>query len=123
MLLLSKQSLTANIIDLACAMFSCSVMSNSLQPHSSSVHGILQAMILEWVAMPCSIFPTQGSNPGLLHCRRILHHLSHQGRILYSLVAIKEFSESFKPHCHFETYSQCPQSAQAASTKYHELGT
>ena len=26
------------------------------------------------------IFPTQGSNPGLLHCRQILYHLSHQGR-------------------------------------------
>ena len=25
------------------------------------------------------IFPTQGSNPGLLHCRRVLYHLSHQG--------------------------------------------
>ena len=24
------------------------------------------------------IFPTQGWNPGLLHCRRILYHLSHQ---------------------------------------------
>ena len=24
------------------------------------------------------IFPTQGSNPGLLHCRQILHQLSHQ---------------------------------------------
>ena len=24
------------------------------------------------------IFPTQGSNPGLLHCRWILYHLSHQ---------------------------------------------
>ena len=23
------------------------------------------------------IFPTQGSNPGLLHCRWILYHLSH----------------------------------------------
>ena len=31
--------------------------------------------------MPSSrgIFPTQGSNPGLLHCRQILYHLSHQG--------------------------------------------
>ena len=27
------------------------------------------------------IFPTQGSNPGLLHCRQILYQLSHQGRI------------------------------------------
>jgi len=25
------------------------------------------------------IFLTQGSNPGLQHCRRILYHLSHQG--------------------------------------------
>ena len=25
------------------------------------------------------IFPTQGLNPGLPHCRRILYHLSHQG--------------------------------------------
>ena len=25
------------------------------------------------------IFPTQGLNPGLLHCRRILYHLSHKG--------------------------------------------
>ena len=25
------------------------------------------------------IFPTQGSNPGLVHCRQILYHLSQQG--------------------------------------------
>ena len=25
------------------------------------------------------IFPTQGSNPGLLHCRQTLYCLSHQG--------------------------------------------
>ena len=25
------------------------------------------------------IFPTQGLNPGLSHCRRILYHLSQQG--------------------------------------------
>ena len=40
----------------------------------SSVLGILQARILEWVAISFSrgIFPTQGSNPGLLHCRQML---------------------------------------------------
>ena len=32
----------------------------------SSVHGVLQVRILEWVAIL-----TQGSNPGLLHCRQI----------------------------------------------------
>ena len=49
-------------------------------PPHSSVHGILQAGILEWVVMPSpqGIFPTQGSNPGLPHCRQILYHLSHQ---------------------------------------------
>ena len=26
------------------------------------------------------IFPSQGSNPGLLHCRQTLYHLSHQER-------------------------------------------
>ena len=46
--------------------------------------GIPQARILEWIAMPSSrgFFPAQGSNPGLLHCRRILHHLSHQGSFI-----------------------------------------
>ena len=32
-------------------------------PPGSSVHGILQARILEWVALLQGIFPTQGSNP------------------------------------------------------------
>ena len=30
------------------------------------------------------IFPTQGLNPGLPHCRRILYHLSHQGSLAIS---------------------------------------
>ena len=48
----------------------------------SSVHGILQARILEWIAIPFSrgIFLTQGSNLGLLHCWWVLYCLSHQGR-------------------------------------------
>ena len=46
-----------------------------------TVHGILQARLLEWEAFPLSrgSFPTQGSNPGLPHCRQILYQLSHQG--------------------------------------------
>ena len=41
--------------------------------------GILQARILEWVAhvLLQGIFPTQGLNPGLSHCRQILYCLSH----------------------------------------------
>ena len=73
----------------------------------SSVHGIFQVRVLEWVAISFSrgssqpkdqtrvpriadrcftvllqgIFPTHGSNPGLLHCRQILYCLNHQGSL------------------------------------------
>ena len=58
-------------------------------PPGSSVRGISQARILEWVAISFSrgIFLTQGSNPGLPHCRQT--HLSHRG------------SSSFKPHSRY----------------------
>ena len=40
------------------------------------------------------IFPTQGSNPGLLHCRWMLYCLSHQGSpISDQLCANENFSE------------------------------
>ena len=54
-------------------------------PIDCTVHGILQARILEWVAIPFSRGSsqprdqTQGSNPGLPCCRQILYPLSHQG--------------------------------------------
>ena len=50
-------------------------------PPGSSVHGILQARILENTVhfLLQEIFPTQGSNLGLLHYRQILYHLSYQG--------------------------------------------
>ena len=35
------------------------------------------------------IFLTQGSNLGLLHCRQILHYLSHQGSPWWTLKAFK----------------------------------
>ena len=50
---------------------SCSVMSDSLLPHG--LYTGVGSLTLQ------RIFPTQGSNPGLLHCRRILYQLSHQG--------------------------------------------
>ena len=48
-----------------------------------TVHGILQARILELGSLSLlqGIFPTQGSNPGLPHCRWILYQLSHQGSL------------------------------------------
>ena len=60
---------------------SCSVVSNSLWPHglyspwnsSGQNTRVGSLTLLQW------IFPTQGSNQGLLHCRRILYQLSYQG--------------------------------------------
>ena len=46
----------------------------------SSVHGILQGRILEWVDIPFSRGSSR-KNPSLLHCRWILYHLSHQGSL------------------------------------------
>ena len=51
-------------------------------PKDYTVYGILQARILEWVPRHSflqGIFPTQGSNWGLLHCRQILYQLSQGG--------------------------------------------
>ena len=45
----------------------------------SSVHGIPQARILEWVAIGLESSP-QGLNLGLLCCRQILYHLNHQDK-------------------------------------------
>ena len=58
-----------------------SVLSNSLWPHGLYCHwnspgqntGVGSLSLLQ------GIFPTQGSNPGLPHCRRILYQLSHKG--------------------------------------------
>ena len=60
---------------------SCSVASDSLQPHRlynpwnspGQNTGVGNLSLLQ------GIFPAQGSNPGPLHCRRILCQLSHKG--------------------------------------------
>ena len=62
---------------------SCLPLCNHMDciPPGSSVHGILQARILEWGCcfLLKRIFLNQESNLGLQHYRQILYHLSHQG--------------------------------------------
>ena len=62
----------------------CDPMDYSLP--GSSVHGILQARILEWVAISfCrGFFPTQGLNLCLLHCRRVLYHWAAREALISS---------------------------------------
>ena len=45
------------------------------------VHGIFQARVLEWVAVSFSRGSSRPRELGLLHCRQMLYHLSHQGSV------------------------------------------
>ena len=75
----------------------CFVVSNSLQHHGlyslwNSPGQSTEDPLLQ------GIFPTQGSNPGLPHCRQILYQLSHKEspRIL-EWVAYPFSNRSFQP--------------------------
>ena len=58
-----------------------SMMPNSLQPHGliSPWNSPGQNTGVGNLSLCQGIFPTQGLNPGLPHCRRILYQLGHQG--------------------------------------------
>ena len=57
-----------------------SVVSNSLRSHGLYCpwNSLGQNTGVGNLSLLQGIFPTQGSNPGLLHCRRILYQLSHK---------------------------------------------
>ena len=58
-----------------------SVMSDSLRPYGlySPWNSPGQNTAVGSLSLLQGIFPNQGLNPGLLHCRRILYQLSHKG--------------------------------------------
>ena len=62
-------------------------------PTCSSVHGIFQARLLEWVAIFLlqGIFLIQELNQGLLHWRWILYKLSYQGspKVMFKILQTK----------------------------------
>ena len=60
---------------------SCSVVYDSLRPHGlySPWNSPGQNTGLSSLSLLQGIFPIQGSNPGLPHCRQILYQLSHKG--------------------------------------------
>ena len=66
--------LVAQLCPILCNPVDCSLPGSSVYENSPGkntgvdCHALLQG-----------IFPTQGLNPGLSHCRWILYHLSHQG--------------------------------------------
>ena len=75
---------------------SCLVISNlcdpmDCSPPGSSVHGILQARTLEWVAFPFSRgLPDPGFKAGSAALQAILYHLSYQGSHKYTPPCVKQ---------------------------------
>ena len=64
----------------------CNHMDYSLS--GSSVHGILQARILEWIVMPFtrgSSQPRDRTPSSLPHYKQVLYHLSHQRSPVFAL--------------------------------------
>ena len=61
---------------------SCSVVSDSLRLRGlySPWNSLGQNTGVDSLSLLQGIFPIQGLNPGLPHCRQILYQLSHQGR-------------------------------------------
>ena len=62
---------------------SCTTLCDPMDysPPGSSIRGIPQAKMLEWIAIPFSraFSPSPGTEPGSPTCRQILYHLNHQG--------------------------------------------
>ena len=58
-----------------------SVMSDTLRPHGlcSPWNSSGRNTRVDSLSLLQGIFPTQGSNPGLRHCRQIICQLSHKG--------------------------------------------
>ena len=66
----------------SCESKSCSVLSDSLEPHGLSPwNSSVQNTGMGSLSLLQGIFPSQGSNPGLPHGRQILYQLIHKGII------------------------------------------
>ena len=95
-------------------VLSHSVISNSLDPMDcnppgTSVHGDSPGKNtgVGCHALLQALFPTQRSNPGLTHCKRILYRLRHQGSSIspvmgsnhentfYTIVMVKQLISDF----------------------------
>ena len=84
--------LVAQLCLTLCNLMGCSLPGSSVQGDSPgknsgvNCHGLFQG-----------IFPTQGSNPNLLHCRWILYCLSHQGSLWHCILPL--YSIAWKQKC------------------------
>ena len=89
---------------------SCSVISNSLRPHGLQPTRLLcpwdstgKNTVVGSHSLLERIFLTQGSNPGLLHLRQIIYHLSYREVLLLEISLINLF-RVFIRHFSMEIY-------------------
>ena len=66
---------------------SCSTLCDPMTKQSMEFSG--QKTGVGSLSLLQGIVPTQGSNPGLPHCRQILYQLSHQGNPLWAEIELK----------------------------------
>ena len=87
---------------------SCSVTSDSLWPHGvlSPWNSPGQNTGIGSLSLLQGIFPTQGSNPGIPHCRQILYQLSYQLRLILN----SEHSQHLTCSAIYPGLSLCPAS-------------
>ena len=80
---------------------SCSVVSSSLWPHglNSPWNSPGQNTGVGSLSLLQGIFPAQGLNPGLPHCRQILSHRSHQ-ESLRNVPKLKKHRTQCLKKCH-----------------------
>ena len=98
-----------------------SIVSNSLRPHGSPWNSPGQNTGVGDFSLLQEIFPAQGLDQGLPHCRQILYCLSHQGvgslSLLQQIVPTQESNQGLL-HCRWILYQLSYQGSPAkGSTK------
>ena len=86
---------------------SCSVVSESLQPHGlyRPWNSPGQNIGVGSISLLQGIFPTQGVNPGLPHCRQILYQLSHSS-VQFSRSVMSDSLQPHGPYCPWNSSGQ-----------------
>ena len=88
-----------------------SVMPDYLRPHIlySPWNSPGQNTGVDSLSLLQRIFPTQGSNPGLPHCKQILYQLSQQGSPgILEWIAYSFYRGSFRSRAIAEQKRNCP---------------
>ena len=108
-----------------------SVVSDSLWPHGlyNPCNSPGQNTGVGSLSLLQGIFPTQGLNPGLLHCRRILYQLGHKGKPKNTGVGSLSLLQQIFPtqgwnwgllHCRWIHYQLSYQRSPGNSGSFHQ---